>query len=458
MAEAESCKHRKEFEKIEKHYRFRVQLADKKNNSYRLDRPADFLSPKSLERRQRLGLKVDSFDLPISPRYLSALKKTGVKVFNQSKWNNTVVVELADTALMKRVRALPFVKGARCVWEGPDSVRTDFGLMIEDRRAIVTNKQDTLPHYYGHSAKQVEMLGVDRLHRAGYTGKNVTIAVIDGGFFNADAIAGLKDLRILGTKNFAVPGTDTYAELDHGMMVLSCIGANQPHFLVGTAPGASFYLIQSEDGRTEQLVEEDNWCAAVEYADSVGCEMITSSLGYTLFDHPYMSHKYYEADGRTALNSRSASLAASRGLVLLNSAGNSGTVPWKKICFPGDATDILTVGAVDSVKVNTDFSSIGNTADHRVKPDVMAMGQACAVYNDDGSMTKVNGTSFSCPILCGAVACLLQAYPTKTPVEIINAVCQAGDNVAHPDNIFGYGIPDMNKAFQLLKQSEEKKK
>lgn len=455
---AETCEHKNGFEKIEKRFRFRVRLTDKKNNPYRLSRPEEFLSPKSLERRKRLGLKVDSFDLPITPRYLSELKKTGVKIFNQSKWNNTVVVEVADSALMKCVRALPFVKGTRCVWEGPDSVRTGSGLMIEDRRAIVTDKRDSLPHYYGHSAKQVEMLGVDRLHRDGYTGKNVTIAVIDGGFFNADVIAGLKELRILGTKNFAVPGTDTYAELDHGMMVLSCIGSNQPHFLVGTAPGASFYLIQSEDGRTEQLVEEDNWCAAVEYADSVGCDMITSSLGYTQFDHHYMNHRYYEADGRTALNSRSASLAASRGLLLLNSAGNSGTMPWKKICFPGDATDILTVGAVDSVKVNTVFSSVGNTADHRVKPDVMAMGQACAVYNDDGSITKVNGTSFSCPILCGAVACLLQAYPTKTPVEVMNAVRLAGDNVAHPDNIYGYGIPDMNKAFRILKQSAENTK
>ena len=451
-AEAATDKKKPEYQKVEKTYRYRVAFTDKKNNTYSVKHPEKFLSEKSLARRKRYGIKVDHYDLPITPAYLETLTQMGLSVRNCSKWNNTAVVQLTDTTLLDRVRDLDFVKHVCCVWEGPDSVLVNKGVHPQDRRSIVTNERDTVDHYYGHAACQVEMLGVDKLHKAGYTGKNVTIAVIDGGFFNADVIEGLKDLRILGTKNFARPGEDTYADLDHGMMVLSCIGANRPHFLVGTAPGASFYLLQSEDGETEQLVEEDNWCAAVEYADSVGCDMVTSSLGYTSFDHPYMSHKYYEADGRTALNSRSASLAASRGILLLNSAGNSGDDTWKKIGFPADATDILAVGAVNAKKVNTNFSSIGHTADNRVKPDVMAMGYACAVYNGTGGLSRVNGTSFSCPIMCGAVACLLQAYPDKTPVEIMHAVRQAGDNVAHPDNIFGYGIPDMNKAFDILKK------
>lgn len=450
-AGATGRKSRPEYKKIEKHYRYRVGFTDKNGNGYDVKHPEKFLSEKSIARRRRLGIKVDAYDLPITPKYIASLRKLGLEVFSQSKWNNTVVVELADTTLMQQVRQLSFVRETRCVWEGPDSVKVMSSLQMEDRKSIVKHQRDTLDNYYGHAATQVEMLGVDRLHRAGYTGKGVTIAVVDGGFFNADAIDGLKNLRILGTKNFAVPSADTYAELDHGMMVLTCIGANQPNFIVGTAPGASFYLLQSEDGRTEQLVEEDNWCAAVEYADSVGCDIVTSSLGYTEFDHPYMSHQYHEADGRTALNSRSASLIASRGMILLNSAGNSGEATWKKIGFPADATDILAVGAVDPGRLNTTFSSIGNTADHRTKPDVMAMGASCAVFNSDGTITYVNGTSFSCPTLCGAVACLVQAYPSKHPVEIMNAVRMAGDNAVHPDNIFGYGIPDMNKAFELLR-------
>lgn len=436
------------FQKVQKLYRYRVAFTDKKDCGFSVRQPEAFLSEKSINRRKRYGLKVDRYDLPITPKYLQTLQGMGLRIFNKSKWNNTAVVETADTARMSQVRALNFVRDVRCVWEGPDSVLV---AAVPDRTQGITNRRDTLENAYGHGAQQVQMLGVEKLHQAGYRGDGVTIAVIDGGFHNADLIAGLKNVKILGTRNFVRPEKSVYEELDHGMMVLSCIAANTPHSLVGTAPDASFYLLQSEDGDSEQLIEEDNWCAAVEYADSLGCDLVTSSLGYYRFDHDYMSHKYYELDGKTALNSRSASLAASRGMILLNSAGNSGDDEWKKIGFPADATDILTVGAVTSKRVNSTFSSIGNAADGRVKPDVMAMGVASSVYDIDGSVTLVNGTSFSCPITCGAVACLVQACPDKRPVEIIHAVLQSSDNVKHPDNVYGYGIPDMSKALKLLK-------
>ena len=254
---------------------------------------------------------------------------------------------------------------------------------------------------------------------------------------------GLKKAHILGTRNFAHPDRLIYDELmDHGTMVLSCIAANEPKSMVGTAPDASFYLMQSEDGDSEQLIEEDNWCAAVEYADSLGCDIVTSSLGYFQFDHDFMNHTYAEQNGHTALNSRSASLAASRGLMMLNSAGNSGNDAWKRINFPGDAPNILTVGAVNAAGVNAVFSSLGNTTDGRVKPDVMAIGEFSALYGPDGCVTQANGTSFSTPTMCGAVACLVQQFPNKRPAEIIRAVQQSGNNVAHPDNVFGYGIPN----------------
>lgn len=444
------------YQKVEKRYRYRVSFTDKKNCGFSIKHPEAFLSPKSIERRKRYGLKVDAHDLPVSPQYLQQLTALGLKLCNKSKWNNTAVVETADTLKMQQVRALPFVSGARCVWEGPDSLpacqNADTRCQKTDRRGQITDKRDTLANYYGHAATQVEMLNVDKLHQAGFRGEGVTIAVIDGGFYNADLIKGLRSAKILGTRNFVCPERSIYEEQSHGMMVLSCIAANVPHSLVGTAPEASFYLLQSEDGATEQLVEEDNWCAAVEYADSLGCDMVTSSLGYYTFDHGYMSHKYYEQDGRTALNSRSASLAASRGILLLNSAGNAADEPWKKIGFPADGHDMLAVGAVNKDKRNANFSSIGPSADGRVKPDVMAMGQASAVYDIDGTVTRVNGTSFSTPILCGAVACLVQAFPEKQPVEIIRALRRSGHNVSHPDNIYGYGIPDLAKAVELLKR------
>ena len=438
-----------------KSYMYRISLKDKKGNGFDVNHPEAFLSPKAIERRKRYGLAIDEHDLPITPKYVYTLMTMGLHIHNQSKWNNTVVVQTTDTLLIQDVRKLSFVKDLRRVWESPDSVA--YEVRKASRQSIVENRRDTtLTDYYGYGAAQVRMLGVDRLHKAGFTGKGVTIAVLDGGFFNADLIRGFDHTSILGTRNFVRPDKSVYEELDHGMMVLSCIAANEHNFLVGTAPDASFYLLQSEDGESEQLVEEDNWCAAMEYADSLGCDMVTSSLGYYNFDHDYMNHTYAEQDGRTALISRTASLAASRGIFLVNSAGNSGSSRWKKIGFPPDACDMLTVGAVTKDGANASFSSIGNTADGRIKPDVMAVGVASDVYDIDGSVTEVNGTSFSCPTMCGAVACLIQAFPQKRPAEIIRALQQSGDNVAHPDNIFGYGIPNVEKAAELLRLKQGK--
>ncbi len=359
------------------------------------------------------------------------------------------MVESADTTVIDTLREAVFVSSVRKVWTGPDSILV-FPPLV--RRRLVTNVGDTLSDTYGYARRQVSMLRADSLHRAGFTGKGVLVAVIDGGFYNADGIDGLDSSRVVATHNFVHAGRSVYAEQEHGTMVLSCIAANRPHVMVGTAPDADFCLLVSEDGGSEQLVEEDNWCAAVEFADSIGADIVTSSLGYTIFDDPAMTHKYYELDGRTAVNSRVASLAAGRGILLLNSAGNSGDEEWKKIGFPGDATDILTVGAVMADSTNAVFSSVGNTADGRIKPDVMAMGMGTWLFNHAGALYEANGTSFSTPLMCGGVACLLQAFPDKRPTEIIRAVQMAGNNAAHPDNIYGYGIPDLIKAFNFLKK------
>lgn len=438
-----------QYKSIPKSYRYRISFTDKKNNSYNLKHPEKFLSTKALERRKRYAIAIDEYDLPVSPRYVKSITDLGLRLHNQSKWNNSIVVETTDSTLIQQAARLSHVKNTLLVWESPDSLPL---LPQKDRHAIVTNKRDTvLTNYYGFGAQQVEMLSVDKMHKEGYKGKGITIGVIDGGFFNTDLMKGLQNADIRGTRNFVRPQKSVYEELEHGMMVLSCIAANEPNYLVGTAPEASFYLLQSEDGETEQLVEEDNWCAAVEYADSVGCDIVTSSLGYYHFDHAAMNHRYFELNGHTAINSRIASLCASRGILLLSSAGNSGNDPWKKIGFPADGCDMLSVGAVTKDGINTNFSSIGNTADGRIKPDVMAVGGKSAVYNTDGTMTMVNGTSFSCPTMCGAAACLVQAFPNKRPVEIVNALQQSSSNAAHPDNIFGYGIPNVMKAADILK-------
>lgn len=434
---------------------YRLTLSDKAGSPYSLDRPGEFLSAKSLERRQRLGLTVDHYDLPITPSYLKAISATGARILNHSKWNNTVQVCIADSldGTLDRLRALPFVTDALLVFKAPKEA------YVPDNPE---NRQETqkfqLPTFaspdslYGAAQHQADMLNVPALHNLGFRGEGITIAVLDGGFYNADIQKGLATARILGTRDYVGLNTDFYAGHTHGMMVLSCIAANVPGSMVGTAPDASFYLLLTEDTeRGEYRGEEDNWCAAVEYADSLGVDLITSSLGYTHFDTPEAKLEYRWLDGAHEINSRSASLCASRGILLCNSAGNEGDGAWKKIGFPADAHDILIVGAVKADGVNTDFSSIGNTADGRIKPDVMAMGGRSTVLDGIGSTTHVNGTSFSCPIMAGAAACLLQAHPSRRPEEIIDALHRAGNNAEHPDNIFGYGIPDVIKAHELLK-------
>lgn len=434
-----------------KTYRYRVSFKDKDNNSYSLRHPEAFLSPKALERRRKFHIKPDKYDLPVSPVYLDYLKNKGYRVICTSKWNNTAVIETTDTVRVKSLLNISYVAAIRRLWESPDSI---FHVPSAMRYSELEDKTDTLTSYYGHADRQVTMIGADSLHRAGYTGRGVTIAIIDGGFYNADTIAGLRSANILGTRNFVNPSRSVYDEQSHGMMVLSCIAARVPHSLVGTAPDASFYLLVSEDSNGENIVEEDYWCAAIEYADSLGADIATSSLGYYAFDDTTASHKYFELDGETAVCSRAASLAASRGIIVLNSAGNSGDEAWKKIGFPADAHDIITVGAVDSTGLNTLFSSVGNSADGRVKPDLMAMGEDSWLFDYTGSVSTANGTSFSTPILCGGVACLLQACPTSKPLDIIHALQQSGSNADHPDNIFGYGIPCLYKALEIMKSEK----
>lgn len=432
---------------LPKTYMYRITFRDKRNNSHSVSRPSTFLSAKALARRERLGVRVDAYDLPVSGVYLDFLRRKGLRVVCTSRWNNTAVVEVADTTLLNDLDRVKFVQDVCRVYVSPDSVKVTEGFADMETPGKDQEREDP----YGHAAQQVRQIGADRLHNRGYRGKGITIAVIDGGFNHADSIAALKGTRVVATHNFVSPGRRVYdMEQDHGTMVLSCMAANMPHILVGTAPEADYMLLVSEDGRSEQLVEEDYWCAAIEYADSAGADIISTSLGYTTFDHNPGTHRYDELDGRTHVNSRSASLAASRGLIVLNSAGNSGDEEWKKIGFPADADHILAVGAVDSQGLNTSFSSVGNTADGRIKPDVMAMGSGVAVVDCSGALCRVAGTSFSCPILAGGMACLLEAFSNRSPDDLMQAVRATATNAQRPDNIFGYGIARLDSAFESL--------
>lgn len=429
----------------ERVFKYRVYFKDKKESPFSTKRPLEFLSQKAIDRRAKWNIKIDEKDLPVSPTYVAKVAESGVKVLCTSKWNNTALVQHSDSAHIESLAGLPFVAGVVREFAGIPYVFPDD--CKEKRLAEIDDSLNTSTNFYGEAYTQISQLNGILLHNAGYRGKGMTIAVIDGGFYNADAMKLLDNVKVLGTHNFVRPNQSVYDENSHGMSVLSCMGANKPHVLVGTAPEAEYWLLVSEDSYSETPAEEDYWAAALEFADSVGADVVNTSLGYNGFDDPAMSVKYNELDGNSHLISRSASLAASRGLMVVNSAGNSGIDAWKLITPPADGRDIITVGAVDKHKVNALFSSLGNTADGRIKPDVMAMGQASAVATTKGRVGTASGTSFSSPITAGMVACLMQALPSHKPTDIIKLLHESGSFAEHPNNIYGYGIPDYWKAY-----------
>lgn len=437
-------------------YRFRVSFVDKARSPYSLRRPERFLSRAALARRHKWHIKVDGHDLPVSPAYLDSLRRCGARVLCTSRWNNSALISAPDSAaLHTRLSALPFVRtvqpfGAYRPSPMADSLATTRLHGLNDTLPAATTATGSAA--YGRGLTAIDQLGGRPLHEAGFRGRGITIAVLDGGFRNADTVALLRGVDVRGTHNFVRPELSVFAEQEHGTNVLSCMAANHRGVMVGTAPDASYWLIVTEDAYTEMPYEQDFWAAGIEFADSLGADVVTSSLGYTRMDNATFNPHYAQQDGRTAFVSRAASLAASRGLMLLNSAGNEGRGTWKRIGFPADGRDMLTVGAVDNHGVNAAFSSVGPTADGRVKPDIVALGVAATVVGPDGNLRAANGTSFACPIAAGMTACLMQALPHLRPTTLIELLHQSGQNAAHPDNIFGYGLPDFARAYEQGKR------
>ena len=433
-----------------KSYFFRLELKDKSGTPYTLDHPELFLSSRAIERRRRQHLAVDSTDLPLSPSYLRQIVDRHVEIVARRKWNNTVLVRSTSSEKAVGLQQLPFVRKVTLVFTSPDSI-------VAPRRSKFReafNHWDTIPSDpYGITKKQIESLNGIRLHHSGFRGYGMLIAVLDGGFMNVDKIPAMQSVKFAGFRNFVYPSSASiFQEIDHGTMVLSTMAVEIPNVYVGTAPKASYLLLRSEDYQSESSAEEDYWASAAEYADSAGVDIINSSLGYHDFDDKQTNYAYRYLDGRHALISRTASMLADKGILLVCSAGNEGMGTWKKINFPADAKDIIAVGSIGSNGLNMAFSSVGPTADGRVKPDVMAPGNPVAVLSGRGSVINDMGTSFSAPLISGLAACLWQALPEMTVRELIDVIKRSSNQYEYPDNIMGYGVPDFWKAYQMGKK------
>ncbi len=437
-----------------KDYVYRFYLKDKRGGTCSIDRPRKFLSQKSIDRRKKQKLRVDSTDLPVPAALVSQLETKFTHVIGTSKWNNTVLVSARDTTLLNELRALPFVKEARMVYQFPDSIEEN-NRLLRPRHHEKFNRWDSLHNDpMGMAPTQIEMVGGERLHEMELCGQGMTIAVLDGGFQNVDRIPCFSKTHIQGTRDFVSEAygqknPDIYKGIDHGTKVLSALAAYAPEVMTGTAPQADYWLLRCEDPDIEMPIEQDFWAMAAEYADSLGVDIISSSVGYQEFDNHLGDYQLKDLDGHSTLISHTASLLAGKGIILCCSAGNSGMGYWKKITIPADACEVLTVGAIDQKRRNAPFASVGPTQDGRIKPDVVALGAGTTLISGRGTLIHDMGTSFSTPIISGMVACLWQGLPHKSARQIMELVRQSSSQYDTPDNIYGYGIPDFWQAYMI---------
>ena len=427
-----------------------VFLLDKENVAASISNPISILTQEAINRKALHGSTIDERDVPVNENYISQLKNvSGITVHAKSKWMNSVYVRGTQTNIENLVN-LPYVTEVEFMDKSlnfaPTSQNTPNKFQIEDQQSRVI-------YDYGAATNQTEMLAVDFLHEADFTGDGMIVAVMDSGFPNVSTNPAFSEIisegRLLGTYDFAERQVNVDGTGSHGAKTFSDIGAIIQNQFVGTAPEASFYLFRTEYAPTENPVEEAWWVEALERADSLGVDVVNTSLGYQDYDNPNYDHSYTDLDGQTTIGARGANHAFDKGMILVTSAGNDGG-GFTYVGTPGDSPGMLTVGAVDSGGNYASFSSIGPTVDGRIKPDVMAQGRDAAVVDQDGNVVFNNGTSFSSPIMAGAIASLWQARPHTPNGQLMQIVRESAHLFNNPTDEMGYGIPNFEDAYNAL--------
>jgi subtilisin family serine protease len=425
-------------------YFYRVYFKDKGTQIPGSYSASSLLSPRAIARRQKSGIPYpDLRDIPVNKTYINGIVLKGLKLHSTSKWMNTALFKSQTAIDLNLIRNLPYVSTVKIVRSPATKGTVNTKLDFKVSQASVTSFD-----------RPITMLNGAGLHKSGYDGNSKFIAILDGGFLNSDVITSLADLRarkgIKYTFDFVNNTESVYNASTHGTAVLSVLAGSLTGIIEGTAPGADFILVKTEDVESEYPCEEDFWAAGAELADSMGVDLISSSLGYFTFDDPALNYKVSDLDGNTAFITRVADIAASKGILVVNSAGNERTNAWRKIIFPSDADSVLAAGAVDENELIAGFSSAGPSADGRIKPDNVAMGVNVTVQTAQNLVGTASGTSFSCPVLSGMAACLMQGVPAATNMDIIEALHSSSDRYSSPDSLYGYGIPDLMLAFEKL--------
>ena len=436
---------------------YAIKFLDKDNNSFSLDNPEEFLSARSITRRLNQEIAYDITDLPITTSYVEGVAAIGVDVKRKVKWINTILVSTSDTSLIENVLKLDYVESITKIIDTKNNppIKPKSFFAVEDALPVSLSKrnkkQSRYSLDYGDATDQIKMINGIPLHEKGYQGQGMVIAVLDAGFIGVPERKVFDSLyangHFLGARDFASEENNPFVGSNHGTGVLSTMAANWPGKMIGTAPKADYWLLRTESTDYENIIEEYNWLVGAAFADSVGADIINSSLGYNEFDDESTSHTWDDLDGNTSIITIGADLAAKKGILPVNSAGNDGGNDWKYIACPADADSVLTIGSVDYDGNISGFSSRGYPGDSRVKPNICAVGSGTIVadaYYD--AITASSGTSFSSPTIAGMTACLWQANPKLNNQEIIDLIESSSSQSKSPDKDFGYGIPDYEVA------------
>ncbi len=456
--------------------RYTVRFTDKNGTPYTLNNPAAYLSAQSIQRRTNQSIGLDSTDLPITPAYIDSIRSiAGVTVLNQSKWFNQVLVKITDSTVLPRISSFSFVKKISPVATATrrsyrDSVFIQKDNIVKPLRNTVNrvNGENNIASpdssyngnyfYYGNNYAQIHIHEGEYLHNQGFHGEGITIAILDAGFYNYLNNPAFDSVRqnnqVLGSWDYVNGKQSVNEENDHGAFCFSIMAANEPGQIIGSAPKAKYWLFKTEDVTSEYPVEEQNWAAAAEFADSAGADLISTSLGYAYFDDSSFNLDYADRNGHTSLVTMAANLAVAKGMIVTASAGNSGTETGepKYVICPADGDSVLAVGATDTSGNIAAFSSWGPNSSGGVKPNIVSVGLGTVLAWYDGTVTTGDGTSFSNPNLAGLIACLWQAFPGSGNHDIIDAVQKSSNRYANPDDRYGYGIPDFKIAYGLLYQ------
>jgi len=425
---------------------YRIYFKDKGENHTNDFNASDLLSARAVERRKKAGIPApDKRDIPVYSGYLEQISLAGFKLHCTSRWMNTALFKTENLTDISSILNLSFVSDVKIVKnisiKGSDS----------DKLQFETSQSDIPPY-----DQPVIMLNGKAVHNSGFNGDGILIAVLDGGFANAENISSLETVRnrmgIKGTFDFVNNSEFVYDYHNHGTAVLSVLAGSLPGSVEGTAQGADYWLFRTEDTGSEFPVEEDFWTAGAEFADSIGADIISSSLGYFAFDDPALDYKFSDMDGDRTFVTRAADIAASKGILVVNSAGNERNKTWKHILAPSDGDSVLAVGAVDGERIISSFSSAGPSFDRRTKPDVVSQGVSVPVQVQESVVERSNGTSFSCPLISGMCACVMQAVPAASNTDIISALHSVSDRYLFPDSLYGYGIPDFAGVINQLQE------